>query len=178
MVPILEDFDGYTPPNWINPTVRRLFASVPEAHVTGLASVVLTESAKTRRIPIRRRAGKKYQANQRLGFYRSTWRGEPPGIHLVIDNILGQERGLAWIQIGRDVTLGKVLFHEIGHHLNTRVGLIAASEEESAEAWERRLMRLHLRRRYWFLRPVVPILRFVVTVLRRVKQPASSLGIR
>lgn len=24
-------------------------------------------------------AGKKYQANQRLGFYRSTWRGEPPG---------------------------------------------------------------------------------------------------
>jgi hypothetical protein len=55
----------------------------------------------------------------------------------------------------RDYIIGVVLFHEIGHHLNAGVGLIAASEEASAEAWMRRLMGFHWRKRYWLLHPIV-----------------------
>lgn len=120
MVPVREDFDAYAPPSWVAPTVERLLDSLLPEHLVGLSSIVLTESAKTGKVKRSRKAGRKYGPNQRLGFYRPAWHGEPPGIYLIIDNILGQER--PWLQFARDFTIADVLFHEVGHHLNAKVG--------------------------------------------------------
>jgi hypothetical protein len=69
--------------------------------------------------------GRKHGPSQRLGFYRPAWRGEPPGIYLVVDNILGQER--PWLQFARDFTIAEVLFHEVGHHLGHRRSVAPSS---------------------------------------------------
>ena len=110
MVPVKEDFDAYAPPSWVAPTVRRLLDSLLPEHFVGLSSIVLTESAKTRKVKMRRRGGRKHGPSQRLGFCRAAWRGESPGLYLIVDNILGRER--PWLQFARDFTIAEVLFHE------------------------------------------------------------------
>ena len=55
--------------------------------------------------------------------------------------------------------IADVLFHEVGHHLNANMGLIARDEEASAEAWSLKLWRLHVRKRYSFLIPLVRLVR-------------------
>ena len=102
-----------------------------------------------------RTAGRKYGPNNRLGFYRPAWSGGPPGIYLIVDNILRDER--SWLQLGKDFTMAEVLFHEVGHHLNARVGRISGNEEASAEAWQMKLWRTHLRKRYWGSSAPLPI---------------------
>jgi hypothetical protein len=159
MVPVREDFDAYAPPSWVAPTVERLLDSLLPEHLVGLSSIVLTESAKTARLKSHRRAGRKYGPNHRLGFYRPAWHGESPGVYLIVDNILGQER--PWRQFARDFTLAEVLFHEVGHHPNAKVGLISGNEEASADAWRLKLWRKHCRKRYWFLRPLFRSLRVI-----------------
>lgn len=168
MIPVREDFDGYVPPSWFGPTVGRLLDSLRPEHLMGLSSIVLTESAKTARVKTHRKGGRKFGPNHRLGFYRPAWRGEPPAIFLIVDNILGQER--PWLQFGRDFTVAEVLFHEVGHHLNAKVGPLSRNEEGSAEAWRRKLWRLHCQKRYRHLRPLLRPLRLVHAVVSRLAQ--------
>src|SRR5688572_1877596 len=153
MVSIKEDFPEYAAPPWVAPTVRRLVQSIPPTHLIGLSSIVLTESATTVKVKMRRRGGKKYRPKDRLGFYRPAW-GDGAIICLIVDNILAHE-GAAWLQVKRDLIIADVLFHEVGHHLNANMGLIARDDEASAEAWSLKLWRLHVRKRYSFLIPLV-----------------------
>jgi hypothetical protein len=164
MVSVKEDFRAYAPPSWVAPTVRRLLDSLPSEHLIGLSSVVLTESGMTGRAKIRRRAGRKHSPSERLGFYRPTWRGELPCIYLVVDNIVAQNP--LPLQIARDFALAKVLFHEVGHHLNAKAGLISRTEESSAEAWSRKLWPIHFQRRYRFVKPLSPLLKLLLTIIR------------
>jgi hypothetical protein len=169
MIPIREDLDVYAPPPWVGPTVGRLLGSLPPEHLMGLSAIVLTEFAKAQKKKMRRRAGRRSHPNERLGFYAPAWRGEPPGIYLVVDNILGSKR--PWLQFSRDFTIAEVLFHEIGHHLNAKAGLIAANEEASANAWGRKLWAVHYRKRYLGVRPLA---RRLLPVLSRLQQFARS----
>jgi len=164
VVSVREEFRAYAPPTWVAPTVRRLLDSLPSEHLIGLSSVVLTESGMTGREKIRRRAGRKHSTNERLGFYRPTWRGEPPCIYLIVDNIVAHKP--LRFQIARDNTLAEVLFHEVGHHLNAKAGLISRNEETSAEAWSHKLWRGHVRKRYWFLKPLSPLFKLLLTIIR------------
>ena len=176
MVPIREDYADYCPPPWVRKTVDRLLDSLSDAHVGGLSAVVLTESAKIRNGKSRRVAGRKYRLNACFGFYRSRRGGEPSAIFLVVDNILAQEPRIPRLQLARDIVLGQVLFHEVGHHLHATIGSHAGGSEASADAWERRLSRLHFRKRYWYLRPVVKPLRFTVQRILSWSRRAQARG--
>ena len=154
MVPIREDYGDYCPPPWVRKTVHRLLSSLSDAHVAGLSAIVLTEAAKIRKGKSHRVAGKKYRLNECLGLYRPRRGGEPPVILLIVDNVLAQNEGIPRLQFARDFALGEVLFHEVGHHLDAIVGSQAAGPEASANAWERRLSHIHIRRKYWYLRVV------------------------
>ena len=169
MVPISEDYADYSPPPWVRKTVDRLLSSVSDAHVAGLSAVVLTESAKISSGKTRRVSGRKYGLNTCLGFYQPRRDSEPPAVFLVVDNILAQ-KWIPRVQLGRDIALGQVLFHEVGHHLHATIGSHGRGSEASADAWERRLSRLHFRKRYRYLRPVVKPLRFMVQLLLRSRR--------
>jgi hypothetical protein len=160
MVSVRKDFRTYAPPSSVAPILKRLLDSLPPEHLIGLSSVVLTESGMTERQSIRRRSGRKYTPKERLGFYRPTWRGEPPCIYLIVDNILAQQP--LRFQVAREHVVAEVLFHEIGHHLNAKVGLISRNEEASAEAWSRKLWRGHVKKRYWFLKPLSPFFKILL----------------
>ena len=174
MVPVKEDFRAYAPPSWVAPTVRRLLDSLPPEYLMGLSSIVLTESRLTGKAKIRRRAGRKHSPNERLGFYRPTWRGEPPCIYLIVDNIVALKP--LRLQVARDLAIAKVLFHEVGHHLNSKVGLISRNEEASAEAWLRKLWPMHARKRYWFVKPLSPLLKLLLAIIhaRNARRRASA----
>jgi hypothetical protein len=170
MPSIREDYRDYTPPAWVRRIVIHLLGSLSDQHVGGLSAIVLTESARVHKGRTRRVSGKKYAMKECLGFYRQRWQGEPPAIFLIVDNILaGKPRWCWWLPFSRDFFLGEVLFHEIGHHLNATVGSLAGGEEGSAEAWARRLWRIHWREKYWYLRPVRKPMRFVAGVLLSIR---------
>lgn len=175
MPPVREDYQTYTPPAWVAGTVERLLESLSDQHVSGLSAVVLTESAQVRKGRSRRIAGKKYDMKKCLGFYRRRSQGEPPAIFLLVDNIVGGNPLLRWrVPFSRDFVLSEVLFHEIGHHLNATAGSLAGGEEASAEAWAARLSRIHLRAKYWYLRPAGKPLRFVAGCLLRILRIAQT----
>jgi hypothetical protein len=165
MVPIREDYGDYCPPPWVMKTVNRLLSSLSDAHVAGLSAVVLTESTKIRNGKSRRVAGRKHRLNACFGFYRPRYNGEPPAIFLIVDNILAQGPRIPRLQLARDIAVGEVLFHEVGHHLQATIGSHASGSEASADAWKRRLSRIHFSKRYWYLRPVVKPLRLAVQLL-------------
>jgi hypothetical protein len=167
MIPIREDYDAYSPPRWVRPTVERLLACLSAGHVGGLSAVVLTDAAtadarKTRRM-------RKNRRGVPLGRYHAAWSGEKAWVEIVVDRIVPTcPRHLVMFQWARDLTLAQVLFHEVGHHLDATVGAPARSGEPAAEAWRRRLTAVHFRRRYWYFRPAVPLLRLFALFARHM----------
>jgi hypothetical protein len=163
-----ESYREYQAPRWIRPTVERLLASIPAAHLSGLGTVVLTDAAaigvgKTKRV-----AGRKYNRNACLGFYRRKHGGTPASIEIVVDNaVAGWPAFVFVLNLFRDLVVARVLFHELGHHLDATIGAAAPTGEAAAEDWNRRLGRLYFRRRYWWLRPFAAVVRPVVRWMRR-----------
>lgn len=56
----------------------------------------------------------------------------------------------------------RVLFHELGHHLDRTIGAPVRSGEAAADAWRTRLSREYFRARYWWFRPIARVLRPVM----------------
>jgi hypothetical protein len=171
MATVHESYRNYQPPPWIRPTVERLLAAIPAAHLSGLGAVVLTDAAaigvgKTSRV-----AGRKYNRNTCLGFYQRKHRGTPASIEIVVDNaIAGWPTWVLALNLCRDLVLARVLFHELGHHLDATIGAAARTGEAAAEDWRRRLGRRYFRRRYWWLRPFAAGFRPVARWMRRRAQ--------
>jgi hypothetical protein len=159
-IPIRESYENYIPPRWVRPTVERLLSSVSDS-CAGLSAIVLTNSQLSSKSGRRKRH---HRGKVVIGRYHSQSRGEPAWIELVVDRILEDvPRGLLWMRHARDFQLGRVLFHEVGHHLDHTIGSAARSGEPAAEAWRKRLMRRHLRKYYSHLRRFMPL---VMTVGR------------
>jgi hypothetical protein len=86
--------------------------------------------------------------------------GTPASIEIVVDNaVAGWPAFVFALNLFRDMVLARVLFHELGHHLDATIGAAAPTGEAAAEDWNRRLGRLYFRRRYWWLRPFTVVVR-------------------
>jgi hypothetical protein len=161
MVPVREQYENYSPPPWVKPTVERLLGSLSRGHVNGLEAIVLTDSGsadarKRRRTRAQKRAQKHGVV---LGTYWHGWAGRRPWIEIVVDRVVPEvPRHLRLFKLAREVVFAGVLFHEIGHHLDATVGSVARGDEANAEAWRRRLNAVHFAARYWYLRPVLAML--------------------
>ena len=139
-------------------------------HVGSLKSVILTDSGAIGRDKTRRVSGRRYDRDACRGFYHQEWRGQPAWIQLVADNMMaGCPRALLRLQYFRDQEVAEVLYHEVGHHLHFSVGSAARGDEEAAEYWCRRLVRIHFRLRYWYLRPVFLLLRPIALLVQRTE---------
>ena len=158
MVPIHSELSLVEEPRWLRRTVERLLSSVPEARLRGLGAIVLTSTEITRN----RRGGRAARRNRRgirLGAYHGARQGEPGWIELVVDQLMNQlPSPLDKITLAREMTVGRVLFHEIGHHIAATIGSVGRTGEDSARTWEKRLMHLHIHARYSYLRPLVPVI--------------------
>jgi len=178
MIPVYENYRDYQPPRYVYPTICRLLSCVPENYLSGLALIVLTNAEAVGKGKTRRVAGKKYARRDCLGFYHPERKGEAAWIEIVVDNILAESFGtvrvLSYIPVARDVSFARVLYHEIGHHLDRTIGAPAPSGEEAAEAWMKNLARPYFRRRYWYVRPFLsPAERLLEWCLKIAKRRAG-----
>ena len=160
MVEIHENYKVSVPPPWFRSTVERLLRSLGPEHVGGLRSVVLTDATGIGRGKTIRVGGRKYDRNRCRGFYNREWRGQMAWIQLMTDNIVeGSPTFLLRFQLFRDLAVADTLYHEVGHHLHETIGSATRGGEEAAEYWRRRLLRIHFRRQYQSVRPVLRVLK-------------------
>jgi hypothetical protein len=145
MVPIYENYTDYSAPERVLPTVSKLLTGIPQLYLSGLRTVILTNSAAMPRGKTHRLAGRKHILKDCRGFYHPERRGQGAYVELVVDNILAWSTALSTPE--RDLTesaLAHVLFHEIGHHLDFRGGgALAQGREATADAWMGRLWRIY-----------------------------------
>jgi len=143
MIPVYENYRDYQPPPYVREAINRLLADLPSHYLSGLQSVVLTNSATIGPGKTRRYGGRKFPQNKSLGRYFPKSRHGAAWIEIVVDNILAAHAiadfALPSFPPLQDGAFGEVLYHEIGHHLDRIIGPLSHGSEATAEAWMRRL---------------------------------------
>lgn len=180
-VPIREFYSDYQPPRYFRSTVATLLKGVPEKYLQGLDCVVLTnQSGKSRqhrtgKITSRKRRIKQWGC---LGLYHHGNRnGQAPWIEIFVDHIAAQahESWINLLPIARYSMIGMVLYHEVGHHVHRTKRPEFREPEDVADQWSKTLLRQFLRRRYWYVRPVLrPIGKLCDLIVRGYSKRSSN----
>jgi len=136
---------------------------VPQEHLRGLRQIILTNSEQLQR----RMKGKITSEKERIrpsdcrGLYGDGY------IRLIMDRIFEPYLEIAMlVPILKTYAIGEILYHEIGHHIHRlEEPGFRDRREEVAEEWADKLLRIFLRKRYWYLgglrilfRPLLPLL--------------------
>jgi hypothetical protein len=167
-VQVFECYRDYVPPFDSAQAIRNLLRKVPGKYLTGLDCIVLKNDAalsrKDRRGKIRSR-GRKVAMAQVLGLYHHAWQGKKPWIEIRVEKILAAYSGFSFrIPLIRNIFLGNVLYHELGHHIHNYVRPEYREKEDVAEYWRGKLMTNFLRKQYWYalwlLVPLAKLLRW------------------
>jgi len=161
-VQINAAYGTYKPPYGIVPSVRRLLTNVPVDAVSGLESIVLSDSD---------RYATRTRRESALSFYHQQTRDRFSWIELLIDNIFRDfPRWLLVVPLLRETLLAKPLFHEIGHHRDARIGgMRAGAQERRADVWATEMSQQYFGRRYWYLKPFVRVFVKAVRLRRNVQ---------
>ena len=94
------------------------------------------------------------------GRYHPKWKGQPPWIELYLDQILRPYPGWAlWILLVRNLAIADTFFHELGHHVHFFIRPEYREKEDVADEWQKKFMKVFLRRKYWYLIPIVRSIR-------------------
>jgi hypothetical protein len=153
-IEVREFYNGYSPPRYVLGLVARLLASVPAKYTNGLDAVVLTNQSGA---PRRTRLGKVTSRKRRVsqgdvcGRYHAEHQGNPAWIELYVDKLVTAVSYAPLIPFGRTICFGKVLFHEVGHHIHATVRPEFREKEDVADDWGKKLTRNYLFRRYWYV---------------------------
>jgi len=156
---VIENYRDFKPPVQLRVQVEQLLHAVPPKYLVGLKTVLLTNrSALTRdqrRQKVSGRKGKYALAEARGAYYRAT-KSSPAYVLLLVDNILSAwSSWLLRVPYFRYSVLSETLYHEIGHHIHAVHQPVYDGEENVAEGWQRKLNGIFIRRRYWYLRPIL-----------------------
>jgi hypothetical protein len=152
---ILDHRTGDRPKVDLVAAVERMLSHLPPGYFARLGHVALRDTGGlTRRERLRR---KKADPGMVLaGTYTRPTSRDPAHIDLFVDSIVGN-LSPRWLRVPpvRDLLLGRVLYHELGHHLHRVIRPEHRDLEMVADEWQKRLLREYFRRRYWYLTPIV-----------------------
>jgi hypothetical protein len=177
MTDVVEAYREYAPLCDAARTVQALLETVPDEHLQGLWRVVLTNSGalqgKRRKGWSWARGRKVRHAKDAAGLYHQAWKGERAWIEVFVDKaLLGCPAWALRLAMVREVLLGGVLYHELGHHLHKVQRPEHREREAVADQWSRRLLREHMRQRHWLatmlLRPISSVVALERTLRRRL----------
>ncbi len=152
---IVESYRDYKPPFDATRVVRTLLRTVPEKYLVALDCVVLLNEGGLSR---RDRVGKvrsrkrKFDKSEAYGLYHHAWQGRPAWIEIRVDKTLRNfsPKVCLWIPFFREIHLGNVLYHELGHHIHDFIRPEYREKEDVADDWKGRLMTNFLRKKYWY----------------------------
>ena len=157
-VRICENYRGWQPPFDAERVVEGLLDRLPDHYLAGLDSVVLTcagRMGRRRRRGLTRSRGRKVKIAECLGLYHRAWRGRRAWIELFVDNIAGRcSPSVLRLPPVRELFVGSVLFHELGHHLHATQRPEHTENEVVAERWQRQLLDRYVKPRLWAWLPV------------------------
>lgn len=151
---VQEVYSDYEPPVNVKKTVQVLLEYVPPEDLAHLESIVLTNTAALSRRKKRQRSSSQAPLSRVLGRYYQRWKGEPAHIELYVDNSL---EGASWydlrLPVFRNWMFAKILYHEIGHHVQVISNAQRVKKEDFAERYAARLLKRFCQERYGHLRP-------------------------
>jgi hypothetical protein len=172
---IIQDaYRDFVPPVNAQRTVGRLLSGIPGKYVSGIKTMVLTNAgglSHDRRKQKTRSRKRKVPIRESSGLYHQEWHNEPAWIEIFVDNLC--QRWPSWtlrIPFLRDLAFAEVLFHELGHHIQKTHVPEFKEREDVAGKWSERLSRHYLRRRYWYLMPLLFGLVFILKPFRNTKK--------
>jgi hypothetical protein len=157
-VEIIEKYNYWQPPVNVTRAVSAAISAVPTEHLLGLRRIVLTNASglnRTRRRKKTKHRGKTRNSIEALGFYRQPWYGQPASIELLVDNIVAQCPRAMKLPAIRDVFFADIIYHELGHHIHITRAKQFRERECVADDWARRLGQIYLRKRAWYLLPLL-----------------------
>lgn len=155
---IVEAYREYSPPSNARRDVERLLRHIPPEYLTGLQSILLTNSSALSRDERRQKIwsrNRKVQLGSRRGWYSYSTRASGARITLLVDRIFrGETKFTLAFSSFRMMTLGSVLWHEVGHHIHATRRPEYRGKEDVADDWKTKLEKRYIRERYWYLLPV------------------------
>ena len=155
-VEIVEYYEDYEPPIDATKVTRKMIDGIPQKYLLGLGKIVITNRSRLTqrelRQKIKSRKRKVSMTNVR-GLYHYRTFASPAYIEIFIDQIDTLEVGfIQKTPFLRDMDFGKVLYHEIGHHIHTVIRPEHSRDHEDiADEWQRRLSKHYLKKTYWYL---------------------------
>jgi hypothetical protein len=173
-VKIVEQYLEYSPPVQVYGSVTLLMRYIPEKYLEGIQKIVLTNSAS-----LRSSYKGKYSAGDRRirptearGMY---WSGH---IFLVMDHILGEyPEVFLLLPIVKTYAIGKVLYHEVGHHIHkSEQPGYRDNKEVVADEWREKLLTDFMSKRYWYLAGVVRLYAKLIhpVMLKATRRPKEE----
>jgi hypothetical protein len=178
---VVESYRGYSPALDVRTLTESLPGDVPPRLLAGLHEVLLTNSGGLSHDRRRARTwsrGRKVHVADVRGLYHQAWHGHPAWIEIFVDRIFQDVPGwVLRVPPIRDVLLGEVLYHEIGHHAHHTVEREYREREAVAEDWARHLVRARIRRRYpWLYHPVNILMRLARTLAAAARWAGRRFG--
>ncbi len=171
-VEIQENYKDYEPPVWARATVLRLIDGIPANYLSGIKTILLTNSGGLNRRRSRQKTiwrKRKVAIRECQGLYHNKWQEHPAAIELFVDKIAHRWPALILkVPLFQDFLFSDVLFHEIGHHIHKTSAPEHREREDVADAWRKKLNRFYIRQRYSFLRPYRIILKPIAAFLSMV----------
>jgi hypothetical protein len=172
-------YKGREPALDVKLAIRALLDDVPPEMVLGLERVVVTYAADRSRRARRGRmwsGGRKAREARVRALYHRAFAGHAAWIELFVDRVLGDvPRVVQRVGFVRDLLLGPVLYHEVGHHIAAIRGGRGGAAEDVADWWSKELMARFFRKKYWY---AVPFMRLVTSLSKRKRlahrHPTSS----
>jgi hypothetical protein len=175
---IIQDaYKDFIPPVNARRIVSCLLSGIPGKYISGIKTVVLTNTQglnRERRKQKTRSRKRKVRIRESCGLYHQQWHNEPAWIEIFVDNLC--QYWPSWIlriPLLRDLAFAETVFHEIGHHIKKTQVPEFAEREDVADKWTERLSRQYMRRRYWYLMPLLFGLAFILKPFRSPKKHQS-----
>ncbi len=157
---VMESYGSYDPPTGTAKLVMSLLDTVPISLYVGLAQVCLTDTSVLSRTKYRQRTTQKARVGETRAVYWSSSTEESARIEIFVDKVLNQlPPTLRKVEFFRELVIAEVLFHELGHHVQTqaRVRQRRSKEETFAENISAKLLRRLINRKYKFLKPLIVV---------------------
>ena len=143
---IINLYKGNCPRN-IEKMIKKLLRDVPEENMVGLYSIVIVNKS----------AQKK--STDARGLYIPQYKNELPRIELAVDNIFFKmKRIFFFFPFIPKYALANVLYHEIGHHYQSKhVRMKKEYQEDYAKKFCKKMLKKEFFWWIFFLRPIVEI---------------------
>lgn len=161
-VEIIESYKDYEPPIDAKAVTRKLIENIPQKYLLGLGQIVITNQSGLPRRELRKKVTsrkRKLSMDRIRGFYHYRTASSPAWIEIFLDQIVTLELGFYQkIPFLREQAFSGVLYHEIGHHIHTVHHPEYRECEDIAEEWKAKLWRQYVKKKYWYLLPLLRLL--------------------